>query len=273
MIRLRELIGCITLTTLPLPAQAQDNDGPPESDWRVSAVMGVAGTPTYPGDDDLLLAAFPDLRVEYKNRFFASITGIGYNVLKTDNWRAGPIMRFDFGRDELEGNPLSLSGDETDELIGLGNIDFSPEVGAFVAFETGAWSSKLEVRQGLDGGHEGIVSNLELKHSGQASIFGRPSFFSIGPEFIYADDQFQQTYFGITANQAELSGLTPYILEAGVVSYGLHGNLFVPLNDKWTIGGFAGVNQLGDEAADSPLVIERGDDVQPLVGMFLSYTF
>lgn len=266
-------IAMCTSLALAAPLVSAQDDDEDESSWNVSVLMGAAAIPTYLGDDDLQLTAFPDIRAEYKDIFFVSIAGAGYNAFGGENWRAGPIIRFDFGRDELEGNPLNLAGDETIDLLGLGDIDASPEVGAFFVYDNDQWELGIEARQGLDGGHEGLLISAEAKYKGQFNLFGKPAFFSFGPEIVYGDENYQQTYFGITPEQSVGSGLAIYEADAGLVSAGLHGNLFVPINQRWAWGIFAGVDQLGDPASDSPLIIERGDETQTVGGVFLSYTF
>lgn len=264
---------CALLGVHPTLVLADDDSSDSDSPWRVSLLMGVATTPTYLGDDDLQLTAFPDVRVEYNDRLFASIGGVGYQVVRTERWRAGPILRFDFGRDELEGNPLNIAGDDTDELVGLGDIEGAVEAGAFVTYETDIWQLGVEARQGLDGGHEGLILEAGIKRTGRFTLFGQLAFYSIGPEVVYGDADYQQTYFGITPLQSRSSGLATYTADSGLVSYGLHGSLFVPLTANWAFGWFAGVDRLGSEAEHSPLIVERGGETQVVSGLFVSYSF
>lgn len=268
------LFTTITLITGLLASATEAADNQPDDDWRVSTMLGVAVSPLYLGDDEVQLSLIPDLRVEYRDRFFASLLGgIGYNIIATEHWQAGPVIKYDFGRDEQDGTPLSISGDDPTDLLGLGDIDGSAEAGGFLAYQTQHWRTKLEVRQGLDGGHEGLIGSLEAKWTGQSMLLNKPLIYSIGPEVVYGDASYQQAYFGITSIQSIGSGLDEYTADAGIVSYGLHANLIIAINDKWMIGCFASVDKLGSQASDSPLVIERGSDNQAQGGLFFSYQF
>ena len=242
--------------------------------WRFSTLAGLAITPTYLGDDSTQLTLLPDFRAEFGDRFSASLlTGIQYDLLSTSHWRAGPVLKYDFGRDELEGNPLNLAGSDTTDLIGLGDIDGSLEAGAYLAYQTRHWQTKIEIRQGLDGGHEGLVGEASFKYNAQTQIFNRTAFYSIGPELVYGDESYLQAYFGITNEQSINANLTTYQADSGLVSYGLHANLFVPLNTKWSLGTFVGINSLGSQAKNSPLIIERGSNEQVVAGLFFTYQF
>ncbi len=256
------------------PVALADNQNDEHSEWRVSALIGVASLPPYLGDDDTQLSVIPDINIKYGDTFFASfLSGIGYNIISTKHWQAGPIIKYDFGRDEQDGNPLSLSDNTSDDLLGLGDIEGSAEAGAFLSYKTNRWQTKVEVRQGLDGGHEGLISEFEVKLLGQATLFSKPLFYSFGPEAVYGDEAYQQAYFGITSAQSVQSGLDQYTPKAGLVSYGLHANFVMKINNKWSIGGFAGYNKLGDDASNSPLIQERGSENQSLGGIFFSYQF
>ncbi len=256
------------------PTVLADNQSGEHDEWQVSALIGIASLPLYLGDDDTQLSLTPDINIKYGDTFFASfLNGIGYNIVSTKHWQVGPIIKYDFGRDEEDGSPLSISGDDTDDLLGLGDIKGSVEAGAFLSYKTDRWQTKVEIRQGLDRGHEGLIGELEVKLSGQTTIFSKPLFYSIGPKAVYGDESYQQAYFGINSAQSIQSGLGQYTPKAGLVSYGLHANLVMPINKKWAIGGFAGHDKLGDDASDSPLIRERGSKNQSIGGIFFSYRF
>lgn len=53
------------------------------------------------GSKNLSLSLFPDLRVTYRDVFFASVLeGVGLNLINDSGWRAGPLVKLRFGRDE-----------------------------------------------------------------------------------------------------------------------------------------------------------------------------
>lgn len=242
--------------------------------WSRSFVVGIAATPSYFGDDRLQGIALPDVQVAYDDRFRASLlSGAEFRLLRSGRWSAGPTLRYDFGRDERKGSPLVILGSEIEDLLGLSDVNGSFEAGGFLSYDGRHWQSAVEVRQGLGGGHEGLVGVFDIKYTGALPLFGRQSHFEIGPELLYGDEDYNQTYFGITADQSRNSGLSPYVADAGIVRYGIHADLLIPLNQRTSVGLFAGFDRLGSPAADSPLIIERGSESQLVAGLFVTREF
>lgn len=256
-------------------ASEKDNEKKNEADkgWEVTVMAGTVLTPTYLGDDEYQVVAFPNVRVTYSDRFFASLgEGIGYNVINGNGWRIGPLVKYNFGRDEDGSNPLSLSGDDTKDLIGLGDVDPTAEIGGFVEYEHGPFKGKVELRFGA-GGHEGFIGEAEVKYSGMHYIGQLPIIYSLGPKIVFGDDKYNSAFFDVNAQQSAASGLSQFDAGAGLISFGIHGSLAVPLSDKMAIVGFAGYDQLTGDVGDSSLVRERGSKDQGSVGILMSYKF
>lgn len=245
---------------IPLGAAAQQ---PPEQDWAFT--VGVAGfyAPEFLGSKDYAFSAAPDLRVEYRDRFFASLfDGVGYNIVNTEGWRIGPIAKYAFGRDESDHVALR----------GLGDVDGTVELGGFAEYEFEPFSVKLEIRQGL-GGHEGLLGEVGLSYSNSIETFGTPLSFSVGPRLSFGNDDYTNAFFGVTAAQSARSGLAQYKADSGLLSYGIAGSVMMPITDSVSAGAFAGYDRLGEEAADSPLVRQHGSENQVIIGLGLSYQF
>ncbi len=261
--------------TLHCSAYAQNLDEPEDrgqnQGWQVSLSAGAVYSPIYLGDDDYQISVFPNLTVQYDDLFTVSIQGIEVNAINSDHFKAGPVARFNFGRDEDGGNPLGL-GDGTDDLIGLGDIDFTVELGGFAQYSIGNFSAKAELRQGVNG-HEGLIGDAELKYSSSFDAFGRSGFFSLGPKITFGDKKFNSAFFDVNAAQSIASGLSQYDAGSGINSYGFHGSVVVPVSDRFSVIGFAGYDRLSGDIADSSLVQERGSEDQGMAGILLSYRF
>lgn len=256
-----------------LPGPGPMGPHKPEGDWKFTVGVGTVYTPAFTGSKDYQALAFPDLKVEYKDRFFASLfEGVGYNVVNNDSWRAGPIMKFDFGRTEDDDNPFRIAGDKTKALKGLGDVDASVELGGFVEYSFGPFSTSLELRQGI-GGHEGLIGETDFNYKGFAGLFGKSVMYSFGPKLTFADSNYNEAYFGITQAQSAKSGLAQYSAGSGLVSYGVSAFAMMPVSDSVSLGVFGGYDRLASEVADSPLVKERGDENQFTGGLRLTYEF
>lgn len=243
--------------------------------WRISLTAGVIMAPTFLGDDDYQVSAFPNVSVTYGDVFSASLDGVRYAPFSYGPIRVGGVVAYDFGREERpDDNPLSLSGSSSTDLVGLGDVDGTVEVGGFIAYELDWLSARLEVRQGLDGGHDGLIAEAELKYEGDLmGLVGLPIFYSVGPEVTFADAAYNSAFFDVNAVQSAASGITQYNAEGGINSVGLHLAAFMRVTEHATVGLIAGYDQLMGDVGDSTIVSERGSKDQFVTGLFVSYTF
>lgn len=266
-------IATLMAFTLFMPVSAMAQDAKTKEGWSYSVGLGGIYAPTYMGDDENRLSLVPNVRVTYEDKFFASMgEGIGYNVINTNGFKAGPIVKYDFGRDDDGDSTFAVSGDDTNDLNGLGDVDGSVEVGAYVSYEFKPVIGKLELRQGL-GGHEGMVGDASLHYKGMTKISNQPLIYSFGPEITYTNDDYNDAYFSVNAAQSRASGLAQYNANDATLSYGVGGNVIIPHTPNISTMVFAKYSQLGDEIADSSLVSQRGDDNQATIGVFVNYSF
>jgi outer membrane protein len=259
------------LAVIAAPAFAQER--PANEGWGLTVGVGGLLAPTYEGDDEHRLSILPNIQVTYGDTFLASVQeGIGYRVINTDTLRAGPIARIRFSRDEDGDQPFAVTGDNSADLGGLGDVDTSIELGGFVDYEIGDITLSAEARQAATG-HEGLVADLGARWSGRSMMFGPPVIWSVGPRVRLVDENFNAAYFGVTAAQSLASGLPVYAADGGLHSYGLGATAIIPFDrdNRWTAVVFAGYDRLEGDAAASPLVQQRGSEDQATLGVFLSY--
>jgi outer membrane protein len=248
-------------------AQGAGDDG-----WRVTLGAGGLYAPTYEGDDDYRLSVLPNIEVTYSDVFFASVqNGVGYRLINTPTLRAGPIGRIKFSRNEDGEQAFAVSGEDTDDLQGLGDVDTSVELGGFVEYELGTVTLSGEVRQAVSG-HDGWVGDLGARWSGRGEVWGRSVSWSAGPRARFVGDAYNEAYFGVNAAQAAASGLPVYDVSGGLYSYGAGASVIAPLSSdrSWALVFVAGYDRLTGDAGDSPLVQQRGDDDQASIGLFIA---
>ena len=270
MVRFAVLTLLAIASAAPALAQEQKTavGGPPSApqDWTLTVGFAPVFGSAWQGSRDTALSIFPDLRLNYKDAIFASVPdGIGWNAVNADGWKAGPVIKPRFGRNESNGgSPFQLAGG-SDALLGMGDISFGGEAGGFVEMRFGPGNrlrGRIEVRQGF-GAHEGIVGDVSLAvqaRSGRAIV-------SAGPRATFASRDFVQTYFGVDAAQAQRTGLAVSRPDGGLVSVGFGGTVVRPLDRRRVITLFGGVDRLGDEPAGTSLIRERGRRMQFVVGL------
>ncbi|WP_409432861.1 MipA/OmpV family protein [Litorimonas sp. RW-G-Af-16] len=262
----------------PVSVAAQERppnsfERPDPNGWNVSVGGGALLSPNYLGDDDYALSLVPSIRVTKGDRAFASVEGgIGYAVIATDNFRAGPLAQVEFGRDEDGGGPFRASGDRTTDLIGLGDIDTSISLGGYAEFDFGKITASAKLGQAISG-HDGLTGELGLRYKGRVQGNGPPIIYSFGPSLNFGDATYTNAFFGVTETQSAASGLGVYEASGGVTSYGVSTNVIVPMTRTVTGNIIAQYNRLTGDVADAPLVQQRGSVDQVFLGVIASYRF
>jgi len=248
---------------------------PSAEGWSYAAGAAMLWAPAFPGSDDYQLMIVPSIRASYGNTFFASVErGIGYNAVNESGWVAGPLLRFDFGREASGKNPFRVVGKRSQGLRGFEDVDFTFQGGFFVGHESGPWSARAELLQGING-HEALTGDLSLDY--KTVLPGRqpgpPVIVSTGPRLRWADAEYTDAYFGVSPRASAATGLPVYRPDGGLVSLGWGLTVVKPLRDRWALLVLAGYNRLMADVADSPLVRERGSRHQLITGLVLSRAF
>jgi len=133
-------LGFAMLLACPAEAQEVRQSAPPPGaatgapgGWSITIGAAPVLSPAWQGSRDMALSLFPDLRVNYGDTIFASVPdGIGWNAVNRDGWRAGPLAKIRFGRDERNGGSPFLIAGGSDALAGMGDVKSAGEVGGFV---------------------------------------------------------------------------------------------------------------------------------------------
>lgn len=237
--------------------------------WTLTLGVAPVVTPAWQGSRDMTLSLFPDLRINYKDVLFASIPdGLGWNAIRQDGWTAGPLAKIRFSRDEKRGGSPFLVAGGSDALQGMGNVGAAAELGGFVEKRGRSWRTRVEVRRGF-GGHEGVIADVSAGYRARA---GR-AIVGVAPRATLASKAYIHTYFGIDPIQSQRTGLQHYSPRGGLLSYGVGGTVIRPLDRHSAVTLFTGVDRLGGEAGQSPLVRDRGSRTQFTFGLGYGYRF
>ncbi|WP_298864917.1 MipA/OmpV family protein [uncultured Sulfitobacter sp.] len=175
-------------------------------------------------------------------------------------------------------NGLSLNGafrildertaETSSELAGLEDIDIAVELGLGLKYQQTNWMAFGEVRKGVTG-HDGVTGTLG------ADWIVRPNDrwrFTAGPRVNFGNDEFANTYFGVSAAEAAASSFSQYDATGGALSAGLAvtGTYFI--DDKWSLEGVVSYEKLLGDAADSPITLNGSED-QWRIGLGVSRIF
>ena len=187
--------------------------------------------------------------------------GIDYEFVETDNFRAGVVGNFRLSRD-------------TNSLVRgfkrVRSIDVAIEAGGFAEFWPAEWlRTRVEVRDAALGA-DGVVGDLS------ADVVLHPAnrwTATAGPRISFASQAFMNSYYSVDAKQSATSGLRQYSSSAGLRSYGAGASLRYKWSDAWTTTAFAEYTRLAPNAAESPLIDERGSPDQLTIGIGAKYSF
>lgn len=268
----------LTLSLLVLVPKAQvsateNGEGEDDKEWKVSVGGGLIIAPAFTGSRNYTLLAVPDLRVAYKNLFFANIRdGIGYAVFNQDRWRIGPVVTYTFPRSEKEGGSVFNVVGSSNALQGLGDVAGTVSVGGFVEYSPKPYKLQLYLHKGMTG-HEGLVVEGKVSYGGTLKLAGPPLIYSFGPHVRYGDRAYTNAYWGITPEQSARSGLEQYHADAGITAYGISCFAMMPLTESFSVSLTAGFDRLAATVTNSPLVRFRGTENQAMGGMFIKYGF
>lgn len=264
------------MMTTPVLAQSSPQNSPTtqESDWKVSAGLGVLRTPIFPGASKSQIRPAPYLSLSYRDRFFVRGPAIGVNLFhfgEDDRFRLGVMTRI----------TSEAEWDESDDraLHGLGKISGGLDAGLFGSYRGESWFAELAATRGAVLRKE--HGDKTTRGSGTAVKFGFGYTTQLASHLRWtaqastqwADATRARTYFGVSAAQSRATGLASYQPESGITGYGVTTTLSYTFAKRWTLIGLVKYERLAGDAKSSPIVTRNGRTNQLSTGVFVGYRF
>lgn len=216
--------------------------------------------PQYEGAKDYEVVGFPFIAPAGlgTGEGFVQFRGpddLRFRALSFGGFEAGPLAGWRFDREE----------DDGDRLEGLGDVDGGFVVGGFAAYRLGSFKPFVSYHHQVSGDDTGGLTRFGL----EARVEPAPRFALTGTVgATYADDDYMESFFGVSAEQsaASAAGLNVYEADAGIkdVFVGLSSD--VPLSEAWTLKVMGRYSRLTGDAADSPIV-ESEDQLSGGLGL------
>lgn len=216
-------------------------------DWTVSAGAALASAPSYSGAAKTKTMAIPTFDIRYRDWFFINpFLGVGVSTELLDGLRGSASLGPSFDRREAK--------DEA-RLNGLGDVRIALAVNLSLDYKLGNAFTKTRLVSRLGSGNErGTVLEAEAGYNVLAS---RSGVLGLGLQVKAVDGTYASNFSGVSASQSAASGLAVFNAKAGVASVGAFVQAIVPVNDRWTFFGRAAYNQLRNDAANSPITVDR----------------
>jgi len=239
-------------------------------DWIVTVGVEARAIPAWPGaaDTKFALTGLPLFSIRKAGTspdFFGPRDSFGFPVVDLGQIKLGPAFQLIWQR----------SASAYRELNGLGNVGYALQTGGFVDYWAVPWLRLHgELRQGI-GGETGVTGNVFV----DAVVPVDQWRFSAGPRMTVQSAAAVSPYFSITPQQSAnstVSGLPMlpvYHAGGGFYSYGAGTQAEYFFNPTWAAHTFIEYERLTGDAANSPLVTQRGSPNQFTLGVGTTYSF
>ena len=232
--------------------------------------LGVGSYPDYIGSDDAAVGVAPIGRFALGGHRFVRllVNDLRVNLLDDPNWQFGPVGLWRFGRDDDVDDPVVSKMREIDSSFSLGLF------GAYV------WRDSQDPRKqaGVGGWAHGDVTGVYNGWNAGLNAFAMQPVAKMvtlggGAAFTYGSSNYMDEYFGVTTSDALATGLPVYQAGAGVRDVRGWVAALLHLSPQWHLGAGVMYSRLVGDAADSPIVAERGSENQWIYGVGALYAW
>jgi len=221
----------------------------------------TAVRPKYMGSDQYKINGFPLIDIKYKNISFLNYQeGLGINLLYAPSFRVGIAFNYYGSRDQ----------NDSDKLQGLSDINGGVNVGAFGNVSFGKFYAKLKIRQDISNNHNGLIISGRL---GYKTSLTKKLRVNLNIETTFANEDYMDTYFGISNIQSSASGLSQFNAGSSIKDFTGGLNFIYPVYKNWTALAFTKYARLINDAASSPLVKVLGSKNQLKLNLGIAYRF
>nr|WP_267877731.1 MipA/OmpV family protein [Duganella guangzhouensis] len=235
-------------------SHAQDND-PHTVGWNVVAGGGLAVMPTYEGSDKSRTIPTPFVRAVYDDMLSIGVDGVNA-YWRLDGFRVGAGLTFNGGRKDHESNGIIQSGD--DRLRGMGDISAAPGFKIFVADDIYGVNVSSAVTKFSGTDNKGVVANIG---AGVPFKLSQDLTVTAHVDATWANRDYMQTFFGVTATQSANSGFSQFTPKSGLKDAEFGVRAEYRLDPHWFISANVGVKRLEGDAAKSPLIASKSQAV------------
>mgnify|MGYP003572340626 FL=1 len=229
--------------------------------WAAGMVgLGAGATPDYEGSDDTTGVPMFMLNMNYDSGRFVKLMGpnLKVNLLADKQFSLGPVLNYRAERDDVDNNRVDR----------MDKIDAAFEAGVFGGVNINNILLGVELLADVSDEHDGYLAQVNAGYNWKAS----PALtLTPGVSATYADDDYMDTYFGVNSGNRGSSGLPNYSADSGFKDVGI--NLAVNYTpwEKWGIMGILSYKALLNDAKDSPIVDDEGNDKQVTLGLMATY--
>ena len=230
--------------------------------WALDGMvgLGVGMAPDYEGSEDSTGVPLFMFQHNYDSGRFFKLNGpnLKVNLLASKQYSLGPVLNYRFERDDVD----------NDRVDDMDKVDAAFEAGVFGGVNINNILLGVELLADVSDEHDGYLAEASVGYRWQAmpALTVTPTLF-----LTYADDDYMDTYFGVNAGNIGNSSLPAYEADSGLKDVGLNLVAHYTPWEQWGIMGMFSYKALLNDAKDSPLVDDEGDDKQFMLGLMVTY--
>lgn len=230
--------------------------------WALNGVagLGVGAAPDYEGSDDTTGIPLFMFQHNYDSGRFVKLMGpnLKVNLLADKQFSLGPVLNYRMERDDVDNKQVDR----------MHKVDAAFEAGVFGGVNIDNILLGIELLADVSDEHDGYTAQATAGYRWKAM----PELTLTPGVFVtYANSDYMDTYFGVDSSDAVRSGLPYYSADSGFKDVGVNLIAHYTPWEKWGIMGLASYKALLNDAKDSPLVDDVGDDNQFMFGLMVTY--
>lgn len=228
--------------------------------YGIGLLYGI--TPDYQGSDAFMALPVPYFTASWKKGQYVRLVGthVRVNVNGNRKWQFGPVLKYQFARDNNVDNRAVSKMEE---------VDASVNAGLFAGINHKKWDASVQYVKDITGTHEGSELMFMAGYS-----FLKGKFMTRFAVFTnYADDNFMNTYFSVNSENVGKSELPNFTAEAGLEDIGINLSVRYMMSKKWHLMYMLDYRSLLGDASDSPIVDKEGSRNQINTGLAVIYNF
>jgi outer membrane scaffolding protein for murein synthesis (MipA/OmpV family) len=215
--------------------------------------LAALAKPDYEGSDDNKVTPAPFGKYIWASGRWANLGGTGgsetaarlsLNLITRDSseaWTFGPLLQYRLKRDDVDNR----------QVDDMKSVDAATELGVFVGFKTGPWSTELSFSGDVSDEHDGYLVYLK---GGYELMKTSKILLALGARTSWADSNYMDTYFGVDSKNVRNSGLPFYNADSGFKDIGLNLTGIYYFNKTWAAAANTSYTRMLNDAEDSPLV-------------------
>jgi outer membrane scaffolding protein for murein synthesis (MipA/OmpV family) len=229
--------------------------------WAAGMIgLGAGSAPDYEGSDDYQAVPMFLYNQTFESGRYVKLMGpnLKVNLLTSKSYSLGPVLNYHPERNHVDNNQV----DKMDK------VDAALEAGVFggVAFDN--FLLDIEFLADVSSSHDGFTIQPAAGYRWKLS-----SSLTLTPKVFmtYASEDYMSTYFGLNSGNRGTSTLPNYNADAGIkdVGFNLVAN-FTPW-ENWGFMGIWSYKTLLNDAEDSPIVDDEGNDNQFAAALMVTY--